>query len=109
MSNENKTAAKILKENYNAFPFDKIKIIKAMEEYANQFKYDYSKNCICESRIGETWCCNQCGLPTKKVDKTNVISKIREQIQKRANISTGDYQSAFLMALNVIDQIIKEK
>ena len=35
-------------------------------EYAEQFKYDYSKNCKCDSRIGETWCCNQCGLPTVK-------------------------------------------
>jgi hypothetical protein len=33
-------------------------------DYAEQFKYDFSKNCKCESRIGETWCCNQCGLPT---------------------------------------------
>jgi len=36
----------------------------AMEKYAEQFKYDFSKNCVCETRIGETWCCNQCGLPT---------------------------------------------
>lgn len=32
--------------------------------YAEQFKYDFSKDCKCESRTGETWCCNQCGLPT---------------------------------------------
>ena len=36
---------------------------KYAEEYAEQYKYDFSKNCECESRIGETWCCNQCGLP----------------------------------------------
>ena len=35
-------------------------------DYAEQFKYDYSKDCECESRTGETWCCNQCGLPTNK-------------------------------------------
>ena len=24
---------------------------------------DWTKNCKCESSIGQTWCCNQCGLP----------------------------------------------
>lgn len=42
-------------------------IIDAMIEYAEQFKYDYSKDCKCgNERIGETWCCNQCGLPVSK-------------------------------------------
>lgn len=46
-------------------PNDVIRDLKIIAlEYAEQFKYDYSKNCECESRIGETWCCNQCGLPT---------------------------------------------
>jgi len=37
---------------------------KYAEEYAEQYKYDFSKSCECgSSRIGETWCCNQCGLP----------------------------------------------
>ena len=38
---------------------------KLMEEYAAQFKYDYSMQCKCSEgdRIGETWCCNSCGLP----------------------------------------------
>jgi len=26
-------------------------------------QHDFSKNCICEDSIGETWCCNQCGRP----------------------------------------------
>lgn len=30
------------------------------------YKYDFSKDCKCNSRIGETWCCNQCGLPVSK-------------------------------------------
>ena len=30
-------------------------------------RYDFSKNCGCgNERIGETWCCNQCGLPVLK-------------------------------------------
>jgi hypothetical protein len=33
-------------------------------DYAEQFKYDFSKDCKCETRTGETLCCNQCGLPT---------------------------------------------
>lgn len=39
-------------------------LVEIAIDYAEQFKYDYSKNCECETRIGETWCCNQCGLPT---------------------------------------------
>jgi hypothetical protein len=38
-------------------------VLKAMEQYADQFKYDYSMQCKCHSRTGQTWCCNQCGLP----------------------------------------------
>jgi hypothetical protein len=44
----------------------------AMERYADQFKYDFSKNCECITRGGETWCCNQCGLPTTM--KENQVS-----------------------------------
>lgn len=35
----------------------------AMEEYAEQFKYDYSQSCKCTDSTGSTWCCNICGLP----------------------------------------------
>lgn len=41
-------------------------ITNQIYEWFKQFEYDYSKNCECETRIGETWCCNQCGLPTTK-------------------------------------------
>lgn len=46
-------------------------VVNAMEEYAGQLKYDFSKSCGCnpESRIGETWCCNQCGLPCNRTEK----------------------------------------
>ncbi|MBE8727962.1 hypothetical protein [Flavobacterium hungaricum] len=43
--------------------FFRDRVLKAMEEYAEQFKYDFSQKCKCESSIGQTWCCNQCGLP----------------------------------------------
>jgi hypothetical protein len=68
-----KTAREIIKEkakqkNVLLIRFLSISdICDAMEDYANQFKYDYSKNCNCgNERIGETWCCNQCGLPVSK-------------------------------------------
>jgi DNA repair ATPase RecN len=41
-------------------------ITNQIYEWFKRFEYDYSKNCECETRIGETWCCNQCGLPTTK-------------------------------------------
>ena len=48
-------------------PNDVINDLKAIAiEYAEQFKYDFSKSCNCETRFGETWCCNQCGLPVSK-------------------------------------------
>jgi len=45
-----------------------IKLMEYAEEYASIFKYDFSKGCKCDSRIGETWCCNQCGLPVSKAE-----------------------------------------
>lgn len=48
---------------------------------------DWTKGCECESSIGQTWCCNQCGLPydTRKSDKKyteediiNIVNKSRE-------------------------------
>lgn len=48
-------------------------IVDAMEEYATQYKKDndWTKDCKCESSIGQTWCCNHCGLPydTRKSNK----------------------------------------
>lgn len=38
--------------------------INLANEFADQFKYDYSKNCNCKDSTGSTWCCNLCGLPT---------------------------------------------
>lgn len=69
-----KTAEEILKEYIEIEDVNQIEtinilpltIIDAMIEYAEQFKYDYSKFCKCDERIGETWCCNQCGLPVSK-------------------------------------------
>ena len=70
-----KTAAEILKEYIKIEDVNQsetigilpLTIVDAMIEYAEQFKYDYSKNCKCgNERIGETWCCNQCGLPVSK-------------------------------------------
>ena len=42
------------------------RLVCIAEDYAAQFKYDYSKKCEYGSRIGETWCCNQCGLPSTR-------------------------------------------
>ena len=70
-------------------------------EYAKQFDYaedsspfldyiegytqcqednDWTKNCECESSIGQTWCCNQCGLPydTRKSYKKYTEEDMRQ-------------------------------
>ena len=48
--------------------------IKTMEEYADQWKYDFSKECKCNDSPGSTWCCNLCGLPiTPQRDKDKKI------------------------------------
>ena len=41
---------------------------------------DWKKNCECESSIGQTWCCNQCGLPydTRKSDKKYTLRDIEK-------------------------------
>ena len=71
-----KTAEEILKEYIKIEDVKQSEtIVAAMIEYAEQFKYDYSKDCKCgNERIGETWCCNQCGLPVSKSE--NDINKM---------------------------------
>lgn len=81
---EKKTAQEILKP-YIETPFRHTKIvdaddcIKAMEEFASQFKYDFSHTCKCEDSPGETWCCNLCGLPTSKhtAPSASVVTEIK--------------------------------
>ena len=66
--NKMKTAEEILKEYIKIEDVKQSEtIVAAMIEYAEQFKYDYSKDSKCgNERIGETLCCNQCGLPVSK-------------------------------------------
>ena len=47
---------------------------------------DWTKNCECESSIGQTWCCNQCGLPydtrKSKVTRVEVIDEYGRRYTK---------------------------
>ena len=47
---------------------------------------DWTKGCECESSIGQTWCCNQCGLPydTRKTYKNYTEADMREAFNKGA-------------------------
>lgn len=97
-----KTAHELLKKNWNiteetkfhdyAFLFRSI--IKAMEEYADQWKYDFSKECKCTDSPGETWCCNLCGLPTnkhsEKIVGTISLSKVHKLISALEDIKNWD-------------------
>ena len=60
--------------------------------YANQFKYDFSKQCKCDYSGGETWCCNACGLPITNQTKANQKPKVtEEEIKKESReYETGD-------------------
>ena len=71
-----KTASEIIDKYFSYNEFDKKRVIEAMEEFADQFKYDYSQSCKCEENTGSTWCCNICGLPE------NNESKARKQEKK---------------------------
>lgn len=50
-------------------------IFKAMEEYVEQFKYDFSQACRCKDSPGSTWCCNLCGLPIDNDSPSKEIYK----------------------------------
>jgi hypothetical protein len=65
-----KTAREILTQINTRSTLNTEQVLDAMEKYAQQFKYDYSQNCKCESTTGSTWCCNQCGLPITKKEIT---------------------------------------
>ena len=53
----------------------------AMEEYAEQFKYDYSQSCKCTDSTGSTYCCNICGKPLDNNSPSNTEVKIIEKMQ----------------------------
>ena len=59
--------------------------------YTYQEDNDWTKGCECESSIGQTWCCNQCGLPydTRKSKKYTEedIRKVIDETIKACNIS----------------------
>ena len=44
-------------------------IIEIADAVASQYEYNFDKQCTCEDRPGETWCCNLCGLPVKHENK----------------------------------------
>ena len=55
-------------------------IVELMNEFAEQFKYDYSKECKCgEESTGSTWCCNVCGLPIRSDTPTKSDHLIAKQ------------------------------
>jgi len=58
-----------------------VSVINLMEEYAEQFKYDYSQSCKCTDSTGSTWCCNLCGLPLDKHSPSMQENKIMESMQ----------------------------
>lgn len=67
--------------------YDYDTVIKAMKENAEQYKYDYSKNCECGStRTGETWCCNECGLPVTKEIPELEFKYISEELKMHIKI-----------------------
>ena len=81
-----------------------ISIKKAMEEYANQFKYDYSKTCKCgDDSTGETWCCDICGLPTVKHSKKNrpqqIIDKRRVWLAENSIEDWNDFDTNVCMQI----------
>jgi hypothetical protein len=58
-----------------------VSVINLMEEYAEQFKYDYSQSCKCTDSPGSTWCCNICGKPLDNNSPSNAEVKIIEKMQ----------------------------
>lgn len=49
----------------NSNAYSEYTALKAIQEAINHYKYDFSESCSCKSSSGQTWCCNNCGLPTE--------------------------------------------
>lgn len=78
--------------------------LNAMEEYGNQQRQnDWTKGCNCENSIGQTWCCNQCGLPydTRKSYKKYTEDDIRNAIQVGISAEAGDYPKGWSYKLGI--------
>ena len=93
------TAISIIKPVPTSFYISKLALLKAMELYAEQFKYDYSKECKCgEASTGSTWCCNVCGLPISK-NSSNEDKWIRcDNIMPDNDIRQPEYSKTVLIA-----------
>lgn len=68
-------------------------IFGLMERFSEQFKYNYSQSCRCEEsdRIGETWCCNTCGLP---VDNESSAVKSDVRVNQLLEVIESQRQTA---------------
>jgi len=53
---------------------------------------DFSQECNCKERMGETWCCNQCGMPCKMSETLYTEEQVKQIVQKsRETGLTAEY------------------
>jgi len=67
----------------------------------------WSKGCECKDSIGQTWCCNQCGLPydTRKSDKKYTEEDMRRAMKYASEITNNKmkYVEDYINSLNKQD------
>ncbi len=83
--------------------FERIAFTKAYTQCQEDVSNNWSKGCECKDSIGQTWCCNQCGLPydTRKSDKKYTEQDIRNAINVGISAEAGDYPKGWSFKLGI--------
>jgi hypothetical protein len=60
--------------------------IEQLAECQEDISNSWTKGCECKDSIGQTWCCNQCGLPydTRKSKRYTEEMKTKQEIKQLA-------------------------
>ena len=78
--------------------------IKAVEDFSNS----WTKGCECKESIGQTWCCNICGLPYASNSKTDKIFN-RNELFEVANKIWNDISNNDTLTYNSFGEYFKNE
>jgi len=74
--------------------------LEGLKKATEYFQNSWSKGCSCKFSFGQTWCCNQCGLPysvkNDKIDNVkDVAKKVWEDIFNNNTLTYNSFKDYF--------------
>jgi hypothetical protein len=110
-----KTEEEIDKITEKLYPICPKSLIEEFERVAYKKGYlqcqednDWTKNCECESSIGQTWCCNQCGLPYDTRKSKIYTEEDMFKVWLRCRVHSDEQQVSYELFKNFINSLNKQ-